>query len=403
MKCLFVAGVFPPAIGGSATVYLNLCRNLAGSVSVIAPSNSYLDEGEFSGWREFDGAQPFRVTRVDLIRPPLRPAPPTLLHSAFRLLLEDLPIRRLVAAQVFADIERERPSVVCLGDFFSLYWLGTTVRRRFGIPVIHYIHGEEITTGAGSRLANLFAWRALRRAEKVVAVSSFTRRQLVLRGVPDHRIEVISNGVDTERFFPGPKDAGLRERFDLCGKRVLLTVGRLTTRKGHDRVIEALPRILEKHPDVVYLIAGQGHALASLQALALQHKVGDQVVFAGAVPDADLLSFYRTADVFVMANRTLSDGDTEGFGLVFLEAGACGKPVVGGNAGGVPDAVHHGETGLLVDGNSPQDIARACCSLLRDPSFAARLGDAGLQRARDSSWQRKTVEFERVCRKAGNR
>ncbi len=397
MKCLFIASVFPPAIGGSASVYANLCRNLAGSVSVIAPSRGYIDQSEFPGWREADAAQPFRVERLDLLRPPLRPPPRSIWHAAARFLFEDRRIRNQVTRRVFAEIERERPSAVVIGELFSLYWLGTAVRRRFGLPIVHYIHGEEVTTGAGSRLANWSSWRALRRAEKVIAVSSFTARELRARGIAQNRIEVIANGVDIDRFTPGPSDIGLLNRFGLRGKRVLLTVGRLEIRKGHDRVIESLPLILEKHPDLVYMVVGSGKTLDALRSLAELHGVSDRVIFVGAVSDSELISFYRTAEVFIMANRTLDDGDTEGFGLVFLEAGACRKPVIGGNAGGVPDAVSHGQTGLLVDGNSPVEIAAACCSLLDDPSLATRLAEAGLQRARESSWKSKTAQFERAC------
>jgi phosphatidyl-myo-inositol dimannoside synthase len=123
------------------------------------------------------------------------------------------------------------------------------------------------------------------------------------------------------------------------------------------------------------------------------------VIFTGEAPEAELLDYYRTADVFVMPNRTINNGDTEGFGIVFLEAGACGKPVIGGRDGGVPDAVANGETGLLVDGNSVSEIANAAIRLLSNQELCATLGRAGLERARCCSWDRKAEEFHRLCLK----
>jgi phosphatidylinositol alpha-1,6-mannosyltransferase len=124
----------------------------------------------------------------------------------------------------------------------------------------------------------------------------------------------------------------------------------------------------------------------------------DAVVFAGSVPAAELPDYYRTCDLFIMPNRTLADGDTEGFGLVFLEAAACGKPVVGGLAGGVPDAVEDGHTGLLVDCTKADEIADAAISILQDSASGERLGHAGLLLAAKSNWRARTAEFENACR-----
>ncbi|WP_025321618.1 glycosyltransferase family 4 protein [Deferrisoma camini] len=399
MRALFIASYFPPIAGGSAVVYENLCRHLGDAAAVLAPWRYYMDGREVEGWREADRAQPFPVRRVELLRPVVKPAPRHALQSAWRLLTEDLPLRRRVLREALRAVDAHGADVVVLGELVALSWLGPALRRRRGVAIVHYIHGEEVTTRPTSRLYGRHAFRHLRQAEAVVAVSSFTRDELVRRGVPAERIHVITNGVDLKRFTPGPKDPEIVERHGLQGKKVLLTVARIEERKGHDKVIEALPAIAEKVPKVVYLIVGKGGYRPRLEELAREHGVADRVVFTGLVPWDDLPRYYRTCDVFVMPNRTLPNGDTEGFGLVFLEANACGKPVIGGRAGGVPDAVVHGETGLLVDGASAQEVGRAVLRLLLDPELRLRMANSGLSRAREFSWAHKGDEFSGVCRR----
>jgi phosphatidylinositol alpha-1,6-mannosyltransferase len=131
--------------------------------------------------------------------------------------------------------------------------------------------------------------------------------------------------------------------------------------------------------------------------LAAELGLGGCVVFAGAAADDEVARYYRTADVYAMPNREMASGDTEGFGLVFLEAGACGKPVVGGRAGGVPDAVIEGETGYLVDGRSSAEVAAACARLLADGELAARLGANGLARSARTTWKAQAERFLALC------
>ncbi len=132
--------------------------------------------------------------------------------------------------------------------------------------------------------------------------------------------------MDLSRFNPRPKRADLLARYGLEGRRILLTVGRLYERKGMDKVIESLPQVLAQLDRVAYLVVGDGPYRPTLEAMAGQFGVRDNVVFAGAVADTELVDHYALADAFIMANREMPDGDTEGFGLVFLEANACVFP-----------------------------------------------------------------------------
>ncbi len=132
-------------------------------------------------------------------------------------------------------------------------------------------------------------------------------------------------------------------------------------------------------------------------ALVSELRLESTVLFTGGVSDDDVLAYYQTCDVYAMPNRTTATGDTEGFGLVFLEAGACGKAVIGGKAGGVPDAIRNGETGFLVDGTSVEAIAGACIKLLDDHELRDRFGANGLEHARQNDWSGKTQEFLALC------
>jgi phosphatidylinositol alpha-1,6-mannosyltransferase len=160
--------------------------------------------------------------------------------------------------------------------------------------------------------------------------------------------------------------------------QIILSVGNLVPRKGHDMVIQALPKLRQSVPDVTYLIVGQGSYRIQLENLALSLGVRDRVIFGGCVSTQDLPDIYALSDVFVMPSREqLEACDVEGFGLVFLEASACAKPVVGGRSGGIPDAISDGVTGLLVNPHDPEDIANALGQLLTNNDLAIRLGQQG--------------------------
>jgi phosphatidylinositol alpha-1,6-mannosyltransferase len=181
----------------------------------------------------------------------------------------------------------------------------------------------------------------------------------------------------------------------LAGKRLLLTVGRFVPRKGQDMVLRALPRIVENFPDLIYVMAGAGDAARrdSLNAMIRQFGLQDHAMILDNPDNASVAWLYKSCEVFVMANRTMPNGDTEGFGIVFLEAGAWGKPVIGGRAGGVVDAVDDGITGLLVDGTSADEIADAIQRLLSDKDLARRLGEAGRQKSLRNTWKAKSDEY----------
>ncbi len=248
--------------------------------------------------------------------------------------------------------------------------LAAILARLAGAPLWLQLHGVE----AWQPLPRAQRWAA-RRARLVTAVSRHTRRQFLrFAGIDPARVRVLPNTFD-QAFSPGPKPDYLLDRYGLRGKHVLLTVGRLAAderRKGHDRVIEALAAMRTDCPDCVYVVAGRGDDRPRLEGLARRRGIEDRVMFIGAVAQAELADHYRLADVFVMPSSQ------EGFGIVFLEAAACGRKLIGGDRDGSRDALADGAIGIAIDPSSSDELVRAIADAIAgrgaDPGEVRRFG-----------------------------
>jgi glycosyltransferase involved in cell wall biosynthesis len=294
-------------------------------------------------------------------------------------------------------ISRHNCKVICLGELVYGGWLVFPLRYIFRQKVLIYTHGEEISQNA----ENFLSYRRgtfLRHANRVVAVSLFCKGQIIAKYKIDPRkIFVINNGVDLEAFNCSSQNREIWPNA-IRNKRIILSVSRLVERKGHETLIRAMPAVLERHPDAHCVIVGGGPLEDRLRMVAEEVGVSERCTVMGPAPQPDVIEYFRNCDVFTLPCHTLPDGDTEGFGLVFLEAGACRKPVVAGVAGGTVEAVAHGETGLLVDGASPPDVAMALDRILSDPAFAQRLADEAWRRSQALGWRQVTQKFLDVCR-----
>ena len=240
--------------------------------------------------------------------------------------------------------------VVFCGHLFAAP-LAAAVARLAAAQYWQQLHGIE-----GWSCPGRVVQRAVEGATLVTAVSRYTRRLFLAwaRNAPE-TVKVLPNTVD-KRFHSGPKLATLLSRYELTGKTVLLTVSRLAAAeryKGHNRVIQALAQLLPTHPDLVYVIAGEGDDRHHLEALAREAGVQESVRFVGHVPDDEIPDLYRAADVFVMPSTG------EGFGIVFLQALASGVPVIGGDGDGSRDPLRDGADGVLVCSGEADEVARA--------------------------------------------
>lgn len=252
-------------------------------------------------------------------------------------------------------------------------------------------HGRELLlapwqrAGVAQRGYDAVRTRSLASADRILGGSRFTAGLVRDLGVPEELVRVTHYGTDPVRF-QATDASELRARHGLGGHPVLLTIARLVPRKAIDLVLRAFGEVRARVPNAVYVIAGDGPDLERLRGLAAEF--GDAVRFVGPVSDAELPAWYSLGDVFVMPSRS-EPPDIEGFGIVFLEASACERPVVAARAGGVPDAVADGVCGLLIAPDDHRELAARLVELLADPARRAELGRRGRERVlAEFTWER---------------
>jgi phosphatidyl-myo-inositol dimannoside synthase len=372
-RTLLVTNDYPPRVGGIQRTLEALVKELpAERVSVFCP--------DWDGAEAFDAAAPYRVER-----------------QPERFLWPTPDVASRVEA-VAADVGAE---VVLFGATYPLGLLGPRLARR-GIPYLSAAHGFEywlsIAPGAHALMR-----RATSRAARVpVMCSAFIARVVrtaVPRGVP---VSVMYPGADTEAFRADLPVEDLLERHGLAGRPVVVCVSRLVARKGQDVLIRAMPEIRRHVPDAALLIVGGGPYRETLEEMTAELAPGGSVVFTGQVSEDDLPRYYRVGNVFAMPCRSRLGGfEVEGWGNVFIEAAACGRPVVVGDSGGAREALVDGETGLLVNGADVPEVADAVACLLGDPTRAEAMGRAGRERVEASyTWPRAAGELAAWLRAA---
>ena len=361
LPLLMLTELFLPTKGGTAVSFDDDVRRLGGkAVHVVTAA--------VPGDAEFDRDHPNTIHRLALQRVPwLRP--------------ESLPMYARFLARSLRLALTNRFAAVMAGRALPEGLVAWAVGRLIGRKVLIYAHGEELTGWGRGRKFQAMCF-ALQHADHVLANSDFTRDTLIsLIGVRPERIVMTYPTVDTERMRPGLPFGDLRAGIGLSdGQALVFSVGRLTRRKGFDQVIRALPALVRRGVDVHCAIAGIGDDRDYLHDVAREAGVADRVHLLGAVSHEDLPRWYNACDLFAMPNRDIG-GDTEGFGLVYMEANACGKPVLAGLAGGTGSAVEEGINGLRVDGERVEAVEQGLARLLLDPEAARRMGQAGRDRA----------------------
>lgn len=367
-RLLVLSELFLPTKGGTAVWAAEVYKRLGGpEIHIIT--------ADVPGAAEFDRGHPNTIHRISLRRVAwLRPES---LVMYGRFFLKSL---RLALRYRFDAIHAFRALPEGL-----VAWSVARITCR---SVVIYAHGEELTSwGRGGKYRTMCF--ALRHADRVIANSEHTQATLLDMGIPSPRISVIYPGVDVSRFRPGLESADLRAPFNIASDdKLVFSVGRLSRRKGFDQVIRAVAQLRAENLPVRYVIAGIGEDAEYLDALIIEHKLQNVVHRLGSVSEEDLPRWMNACDVFAMPNRDLN-GDSEGFGMVFIEAAACGKPSLAGVAGGTASAVIDGETGIRVNGDDIRQVAAALRLLLRDAALRQAWGTAALKRVSiDFSWER---------------
>lgn len=365
-RVLLLTNDFPPRRGGIQSYLESLVGELIGrgahELTVYAP--------KWKGAPEYDKAAGYEVVR----------------HPTTLMLPEPT-----VAKRMRSLITQHRIDTVWFGAAAPLALLAPLARDAGAGRVLASTHGHEV---GWSMLP--IARNALRHignnTDVVTFVSHYTRNRFASAFGPEAALEYLSPGVDVDRFAPDEvARAELRARYGLGQRPVIGCVSRLVPRKGQDMLIRALPAIRERIDGAALVIVGNGPYRDHLDKLAKRFGVTDHVVFTGAVPGDELAAHHAMADVFAMPCRTRGSGlDVEGLGIVFLEASACGVPVVAGSSGGAPETVVEGQTGRVVDGWDVGAIAAAIGDVLEDPDRAAAMGAAGRRFVVDNwQWQMK--------------
>jgi phosphatidylinositol alpha-1,6-mannosyltransferase len=366
-RLLVLTELFLPTKGGTAVWAAEVYKRLGGKEIHIVTA-------DVPGAEAVDSAHPNTIHRLKLKRVPwLRPESLAMYARFFFKSLALALTHRFDAIHAF----RALPEGL-------VAW---AVARLTFRPVVIYAHGEELTTwGRGGKYQAMRF--ALRHADRVIANSENTRDTLLDMGIDSARITIIYPGVDVSVFRPGLDITGLRESLGIPpDAKLVFSVGRLSRRKGFDQMIRAMAQLNREDVPVRYVIAGIGEDADFLDNLIAENDLHGIVHRIGAVSDADLPRWMNACDVFAMPNREIN-GDNEGFGMVFIEAAACGKPSLAGVAGGTGSAVLHEVTGLRVDGNEVEKIVDGLRVLLTDPHMANRHGEAGLSRVQANfAWQ----------------
>jgi phosphatidylinositol alpha-1,6-mannosyltransferase len=357
-----VTSKFAPHSGGTAVVWGNWCNHWpAEQLTVIAP--------RCPGWQEYDRSVGFRIIRLGY------PDIPKLRMPLLWLFL---------CARTLWECWRRPPELIHYVHVFENGFFAPLVKRFFGIKYWTHTCGEELVFAQRfGWLQRLVSW-VLRESSGVTANSRFTAERVKAFGYQKECL-IAHPGVDVRTFSPG-KGNGVMARHNVPEGRVLLTIGRLMERKGHDVVIRLLPRLLTEFPDLNYVIAGIGPEAERLRSLATEVGVSPRVFFLGRVAAPDMPRLLRECTLFVHPNRVTEKGDVEGFGVVFLEAAGCGAALIAGDSGGVPDSVS-AENGLLVDGEDPDSVFEAIHLLLRDDQLRQRLAAEGPAWAAKFSWK----------------
>lgn len=374
-KILFVTNDFGPRAGGIETFIIGLIERLPKNRVIVFTSSQGDTTSYDAAWARDFGV---RVVR-----------------DRSRVLL---PSPR-VARNVRRLVRESSADVACFGAAAPLGLLAPTLRRAGVKRIVALTHGHEVWW------AKVFPFSlAIHRIGKTIDVMTYLgefTHVAIAKALPEKARDAMikmAPGIDVAHFSPDTNSVRLRKELGLTQKAVIVSVGRLVHRKGQDRLIEALPQIRKLIPNVHLLLIGQGPYRATLEKIARKVGVMDSVTFIGRVPYEQLASYIQVGDLFAMPSRSRWAGlEVEGLGIVYLEASACGLPVIAGNSGGAPDAVVEGETGFVVDGTKIDSIADAVITLLKDPDRAKAMGAAG--RAwivKEWSWDLWAAEFAKV-------
>lgn len=369
-KVLVLTENFPPISGGSGRWFWELYSRL--------PKEQYLIlADDVQGATEFDSTH-----QLNILRMPLKSAEWGLksirgLKFYWRVFWQ---IRKIIKQHQITHIHCGR--VIHEG---VTAWL---LKLITGTPYLCYVHGEDVETAATSGEHNLMVTQVCKHAELLIC-NSHNSANIVkrLNYASDDKISVLHPGVDASLFVPSAADDEFKQQMGWQGRKVIITVGRLQVRKGQDMMLRAIALLKQQFPDILYAIIGRGECLESLNALALELSINDHVQFLTDVSDTQMIQCYQQSHMFILPNRTIGN-DIEGFGMVLVEAQACGIPVIAGDSGGTKETMLVNQSGLVIDCTDAQLISTMVAKLLADPKSRLQMGKIGRKHVESElDWQ----------------
>jgi phosphatidylinositol alpha-1,6-mannosyltransferase len=375
-KILCITNDFGPRAGGIETFVIGLIERLPAARVIVYTSAQSNSEPYDRKWLEDFG--------VEVVR------------DKAKILLPTPGVAYCVNALV-----RERDiSTVFFGAAAPLGLLSKGLRRAGAKHIVALTHGHEVWWSKVWPFT--LAMKIIsRQVNHLTYLGEFTRSAIAQSISENARQSMvkIAPGIDTDHF--SPQDATkLRSELGLTKKKVIVSVGRLVHRKGQDVLIEAMPAIIEEVPDAHLLMIGEGPYRGYLETRVKSLGIQERVTFIGRIQYADLPEYICVGDIFVMPSRSRLAGlEVEGLGIVYLEASACGLPVIAGNSGGAPDAVLEGETGLVVDGTRKEEVAAATVELLLDSERSKAMGVRGREWIiREWRWDMWAIRFAELLK-----
>ena len=371
---LFITNDFGPRAGGIETFVHGLIERLPKG-SVIVYTSGQPSSAEFDAkWLQDFGVEVIR-DRSKILLPTPR------VTKACQKLISDRNLSR-----------------VAFGAAAPLGIMARAMRRAGAQKIVALTHGHEVWWAKVPPFAYAIRFMS-KNIDAITYLGNYTKGEIskALSNADTNKLVQIAPGIDVEHFIP-TDSSDLRAELGLTDKSVIISVGRLVHRKGQDKLIASLPAIKAAIPNVHLVLVGVGPHQDHLVKLAAKLKVADCVTFIGRINYAELPKYICLGDIFAMPSRSRFFGlEVEGLGIVYLEASACGLPIVGGSSGGAPDAVLVGETGVVVDGTSTFEIAEACIELLNNPELCALMGANGrawiIENWRWEIWASKYAEL----------
>lgn len=291
-------------------------------------------------------------------------------------------------------------------DLIHAHWIlpqgyiAYLMKKWYHIPYIATAHAGDVFP-LKNKFLKALAKKVIKNADFATANSNFTKKTIleIFPNLDKNKIAVVPMGVDLANFNHSKKSISLRYKYKI-NRELLLTVGRLAEKKGIKYVIEAMPKVLEEFPEAKLMVVGDGPEKQDLIKLTTMQNLGHAVIFVSKVSHKELPKFYASADLFIGPSIVTKSGDTEGLGVVFLEALASGTPVIGSNVGGIPDIIKEGVTGVLVEEKNPEELAKKIIELLKHKELrdkTVKNGKALIEK--NYSWESVGKKFRLVYEK----